>query len=77
MSQDSEAAAMRVRRGRGAAARDPERVTVRITRQGAGLVSTGEHRPFAGDATHPAGALLELGRDAAEALEARGLAEIQ
>lgn len=75
MSQDSEAAAVRGRRRVTQAA--PGRVSVRVTRSGAGQVSTGEHRPFEGDATWPTGALFELGREAAEALEARGLVEIQ
>lgn len=76
MSQDSEAAAGRGRKGRGPEAA-PGQVSVRVTKQGAGQVSTGEHRPFEGDATWPAGALVELAREAAEALEARGLVEIQ
>lgn len=52
-------------------------VTVRVTRQGEGRISTGEHVSFEGDRTFPYDARFEMATDAAQALQSRGLVEIQ
>jgi hypothetical protein len=52
-------------------------VSLRITKFGAGKVSTGRHRAGEGDACFAAGAVAELPREVALALEARGFGEIQ
>lgn len=56
---------------------DDGRVTVRITKFGNGQVSSGEHVPGEGDRMLWAGETVTLDRTDAEALEARGFAEIQ
>ncbi|HUO01404.1 MAG TPA: hypothetical protein VMU31_01395 [Rhizomicrobium sp.] len=52
-------------------------VKVRITRLGAGKVSTGVHVAVEGEVMAEAGAILTVPEDVAEALEARGFAEVQ
>ena len=50
---------------------------IRITKLGAGKVSTGVHVAVEGEVMAEAGALLTVPEDVAEKLEARGFAEIQ
>ena len=50
---------------------------VRITKFGAGKVSTGEHVPEQGDKMAKAGDILTVHLSVAEELEAKGFAEIQ
>ena len=52
-------------------------VKVRITKMGAGKVSTGAHTPMIGDDTYPAGAMVDLPLNVAQRLEGIGFAEIQ
>lgn len=52
-------------------------VSLRITKFGEGKVSTGRHQAGAGDDFFATGAVTELPRAIAEALEARGFGEIQ
>ena len=52
-------------------------VKVRITRLGGGKVSTGVHVAVEGEVMAEAGAILTVPEDVAEALEARGFAEVQ
>lgn len=52
-------------------------VKVRITRFGAGQVSTGQHEAGTGDVMHEEGDELTIDRDTAEALQERGFVEIQ
>jgi hypothetical protein len=56
---------------------DTSDVKVRITKLGAGKVSTGVHIAASGDVMASAGDMLTVPQDVADALEARGLAEIQ
>ena len=56
---------------------DDRNVKVRVTRLGAGKVSTGVHVAVAGEAMAQAGDMLTLPKAVADALEARGFAEIQ
>jgi len=51
-------------------------VTVKITKFGAGKVSTGNHIAGEGDELADAGAELRVDADTAEALEERGFAEV-
>ena len=52
-------------------------VNVRITKFGAGKVSTGEHVAVTGDVMASQGQVLVVTDEVAMALESRGLAEIQ
>lgn len=52
-------------------------VKIRITKLGAGKVSTGVHVAVEGEVMAEAGAILAVPQAVAEELEARGLAEIQ
>jgi len=52
-------------------------VKIRVTRLGAGRVSTGVHVAVEGEVTAQAGDMLSVPQVVAEALEAQGLAEIQ
>lgn len=53
------------------------KVKVKITKFGHGHVSTGEHIPEHGDKIAEAGSILEVDKSVADALEAKGFAEIQ
>ena len=52
-------------------------VKIRVTRLGAGRVSTGVHVAVEGEVMAQAGDMLSVPQVVAEALEAQGLAEIQ
>jgi hypothetical protein len=56
---------------------DSQSVKIRVTRLGAGRVSTGVHIAASGEVMAAAGDLLTVPQDVADALEAQGLAEIQ
>ena len=56
---------------------DDQGVKVRVTRLGAGKVSTGVHVAVEGEVMADAGAILAVPEGVAQALEARGFAEIQ
>ncbi|MGH6828607.1 MAG: hypothetical protein ACREFW_06830 [Rhizomicrobium sp.] len=51
-------------------------VKVRVTKFGAGKISTGEHVAVAGDTKAKAGDVLDVSPRTARSLEQRGLAEI-
>lgn len=52
-------------------------VTVRVTKFGAGKVSTGEYVVSVGNLYHEAGDMISVPREVGEALEKRGFGEIQ
>jgi len=52
-------------------------VKIRVTKLGAGKVSTGVHVAAEGELFADAGDILAVAHDAAEELEARGFVEIQ
>jgi hypothetical protein len=56
---------------------DDQNVKVRVTKLGAGRVSTGAHVAVSGEVMAGAGDMLTVPREVAEALEAQGLAEIE
>lgn len=52
-------------------------IKVRVTKLGAGKVSTGAHVAVEGEVMAEAGAIITVPQDVADALEARGFGEIQ
>ena len=56
---------------------DSQAAKIRVTKLGAGKVSTGVHIAVEGEVMAGAGDMLTVPQEVAEALEAQGLAEIQ